>query len=88
MVEQALRDALSARDGLQAGAAENANALQLEQTRCEHALKILAQLAQRRIRDFAAGSKPDVIEPADVIENASQVPDRMGLADQVRRRHA
>ena len=65
VVEQAYRDALSGRDALQSGAAENANALQLEQTRCEHALKILSQLAQREQRlreEKAALPAPDDAE--------------------------
>ncbi len=50
VAEQAFRDALAGRDVLQHATSENAQELQLEQTRCEHALKILAQLAQREQR--------------------------------------
>ena len=50
VAEQAFRAGQEQRDALQQAVAGNAQALQLEQTRCEHALKILAQLAQREQR--------------------------------------
>ena len=50
VAEQAFRDALAERDALQQTTSDNAKELQLEQTRCEHALRILAQLAQREQR--------------------------------------
>ena len=65
VAEQAFRNALEGRDVLQRTAAENAQELQLEQTRCEHALKILAQLAQREQRlreEKAALPAPDDAE--------------------------
>jgi len=58
--DQAYRASQEHRDALQQEVTENAQALQLEQTRCEHALKILAQLAQReqRLREEQAGLAP------------------------------
>ena len=50
VAEQAFRASQERRDALQQAVTENAQALQLEQTRREHALKILAQLAQREQR--------------------------------------
>ncbi len=50
MSEQEFRSSQEARDQLQLEVAANVQALQLEQTRSEHALKILAQLAQREQR--------------------------------------
>jgi len=58
----AFRTRQDERDSLQQAVAENAQALQLEETRREHALKILAQLAQRdqRLREeHAALTPPD-----------------------------
>jgi chromosome segregation protein len=65
LAEQAFRNALDGRDVLQKVVADNAQELQLEQTRCEHALKILAQLAQREQRlreEQAALPVPDDAE--------------------------
>ncbi|MEK7877912.1 MAG: AAA family ATPase, partial [Pseudomonadota bacterium] len=58
--DQAYRSSQERRDALQQEVTENAQALQLEQTRCEHALKILTQLAQReqRLREEQAGLAP------------------------------
>jgi chromosome segregation protein len=50
IADQAFRARQDERDSLQQAVAENAQALQLEETRREHALKILAQLAQREQR--------------------------------------
>jgi chromosome segregation protein len=50
LAEQAFRAGQDQRDALQAQAAENAQALQVEQTRCEHAERILGQFAQREQR--------------------------------------
>ncbi len=60
VAEQSFRASQEQRDALQQAAAENAQALQLQQTRGEHALKILAQLAQReqRLREEQAGLTP------------------------------
>ncbi len=60
VAEQAFRGSQEQRDALQQAVAENAQALQLEQTRREHALKILAQLAQReqRLREEQAALTP------------------------------
>ncbi|MBI3054173.1 MAG: AAA family ATPase, partial [Betaproteobacteria bacterium] len=60
VADQAYRDSQDLRDALQQEVTANAQALQLEQTRCEHALKILAQLAQReqRLREEQAGLAP------------------------------
>ena len=60
VADQACRASQERRDGLQQEVTENAQALQLEQTRCEHALRILAQLAQReqRLREEQAGLAP------------------------------
>ena len=60
VADQAYRASQERRDALQQEVTENAQALQLEQTRCEHALKILAQLAQReeRLREEQAGLTP------------------------------
>ncbi len=65
VAEQAFRDALAGRDALQQTTSDNAQELQLEQTRCEHALKILAQLAQREQRlreEKTALPPPDDVE--------------------------
>ncbi len=65
LAEQVYRDSSGARDALQRSVADNAKELQLEQTRCEHALKILAQLAQREQRlreEKAALPAPDDAE--------------------------
>ena len=65
VAEQAFRDTLSGRDALQKAVADNDQELQLGQTRCEHALKILAQLAQREQRlreERAALPAPDDAE--------------------------
>ncbi len=65
LAEQVYRDSSDARDALQRSVADNAKELQLEQTRCEHALKILAQLAQREQRlreEQAALPLPDDAE--------------------------
>ena len=58
--EQEFRASQEARDQLQQEIAGNVQALQLEQTRSEHALKILAQLAQReqRLREEQAALTP------------------------------
>ena len=58
--DQAYRASQERRDALQQEVTDNAQALQLEQTRCEHALKILAQLAQReqRLREEQAQLAP------------------------------
>ena len=60
VADQAYRDSQDLRDALQQEVTANAQALQLEQTRCEHALKILAQLAQReqRLREEQAALAP------------------------------
>ncbi|MBI4190546.1 MAG: chromosome segregation protein SMC [Betaproteobacteria bacterium] len=60
VAEQTFRACREQRDALQQAVAENAQALQLEQTRREHALKILAQLAQReqRLREEQAALAP------------------------------
>jgi len=60
VAELAFRASQERRDSLQQEAVENAQALQLEQTRGEHALKILAQLAQReqRLREEQSGLAP------------------------------
>ncbi len=60
VAEQAFRAGQELRDALQQAAAENVQALQLEQTRHEHALKILAQLAQReqRLREEKSALAP------------------------------
>ena len=50
LVEQSYRASEEQRDALQQRLAETAQALQVEQTRCEHAQKILAQLASREQR--------------------------------------
>ena len=63
--EQVFRASQEARDQLQQEIAGNVQALQLEQTRSEHALKILAQLAQREQRlreEQAALTPPDSAE--------------------------
>ena len=65
VAELAFRNALDGRDALQRKTSDNARELQLEQTRCEHALKILAQLAQREQRlreEKAALPAPDDAE--------------------------
>ncbi len=65
VAEHAFRACQGQRDSLQHAVAENAQALQLEQTRREHALKILAQLAQREQRlreEQAALAAPDADE--------------------------
>ena len=62
VAEQASRTSQEQRDSLQQAVAENAQTLQLEQTRREHALKILAQLAQREQRlreEQSALTSPD-----------------------------
>jgi len=60
VAEQAFRGSQEQRNMLQQAVAENAQSLQLEQTRREHALKILAQLAQReqRLREELAALTP------------------------------
>jgi chromosome segregation protein len=60
IAEQTFRENQDERDILQQASAENAQALQLEQTRCEHALKILTQLAQReqRLHEEQSGLTP------------------------------
>ena len=60
VAEQAFRASQEQRDALQQAVTENAQALQLEQTRREHALKILAQLAQReqRLREEQSALAP------------------------------
>ncbi len=60
IAEQEFRASQEARDRLQHEVAENAQALQLAQTRGEHALKILAQLAQReqRLREEQSALTP------------------------------
>lgn len=50
LAEQAYRAAVGERDTVQKAVAANDQALRLEQTRCEHALKILSTLAQREQR--------------------------------------
>ena len=50
IADQAFRASQSQRDAVQAQAAENAQAHQVEQTRCQHAERILGQLAQREQR--------------------------------------
>ena len=60
VTDQEFRSSQEARARLQREVAENTQALQLEQTRSEHALKILAQLAQReqRLREEQAALAP------------------------------
>jgi chromosome segregation protein len=60
VAEQQFRASREARDVLQQKVAGNLQALQLEQTRSEHAQKILAQLAQReqRLREEQAALTP------------------------------
>ena len=60
LVEQAFRASQERRDLLVREAAQNSQALQLEQARGEHAQKILTQLAQReqRLREEQAGLTP------------------------------
>ena len=60
IADQAFRASQDERDSLHQAVAENAQALQLEETRREHALKILAQLAQReqRLREEQAALTP------------------------------
>lgn len=65
LAEQAFRASQETRDRLQQEIAANQQALQLEQTRSEHALKILAQFAQREQRlreEQAALTPPDSAE--------------------------
>ncbi len=65
LAEQAFRTSQETRDRLQQEIAANQQALQLEQTRSEHALKILAQFAQREQRlreEQAALTPPDSAE--------------------------
>ena len=65
LAEEYFRASQQQRDALRQTVAENARALQLEQTRCEHAQKVLSQLAQRelRLRDEQAGLLlPDGVE--------------------------
>ena len=59
-VEDEFRASRENRDGLQRAVAENTQALQLEQARGEHTLKILGQLAQReqRLREEQAALTP------------------------------
>ena len=65
LAEQAYRDALEARDVAQKNAADNSQELQLEHTRCEHARKILAQLAPRQQR---LGDEKAALPPPDDAE--------------------
>ncbi len=60
VMEQAFRASQERRDQLQREAAENGQALQLEQARREHAFKLLAQLAQReqRLREEQSALTP------------------------------
>ncbi len=65
VAEQSFRTGQEQRDALQQAVTENAQALQLEQTRREHELKILAQLGQREQRlreEQSALAPPDSLE--------------------------
>jgi len=65
VTEQAFRAVQEQRDAQQQEVTQNSQTLQLEQTRREHALKILAQLAQREQRlreEQSALSPPDNLE--------------------------
>jgi len=80
LAEQMFRECSEGRNGLQRSVAENAKELQLEQTRCEHALKILAQLAQREQRlreEQKALPAPDDAEFQRLDSNRSELDARL-----------
>ena len=86
--EEEFRASQVNRDGLQQAAAENTQALQLEQTRGEHTLKILAHHAQReqRLREEQAALTPpdsDELERlrADVAALEAQHREKRALLD-------
>ncbi len=88
VAEQEFRAGQETRDRLQHDVVENAQALQLAQTRGEHALKILAQLAQReqRLREEQAALTPpdsDELERlrAELASLESQHRDKRALVD-------
>jgi chromosome segregation protein len=88
ITEQEYRASQEARDRLQHEVVENAQALQLEQTRGEHALKILAQLAQReqRLREEQSALTPpdsDELERlrAELASLEARHRDKRGLVD-------